>query len=226
MRWMPLPLLAALSCTSSHLSPRPLPPLVAATPAKPAPVVAHALRLDPGDHWAWDVQLGGVSIGRAELVVGERDVRSRFQTSKLASAFATVRAEDVTVLDRAAAVPVAATEQLDLDGDHDARTTSFTGTARHTVHTALGWLRAWASADAQAATLVVEHLGADYTVEVARPAPERLDDAPALRIDGVVRGAPRPVALTLWLSDDARRAPVRAVIASGDIRVVAQLVDD
>ncbi len=80
--------------------------------------------------------------------------------------------------------------------------------------------------DAAAAALTVEHLDVDYTLVVARPVAERLDDTPALRIDAVVRGAQRSVDVTLWLSDDARRAPLRAVIASGDLHVVAQLVED
>jgi hypothetical protein len=213
-----------VGCGSPRFTPPQLPPLVTAAPARPAaPLV---LQLAAGEAWAWDVQLGGVSIGRAELVVGDREVHSRFKTSKLASKFAKVRTDDVTVLDRASGRPVSAREQLDVDGDHDDRATSYATSDHHTVHTALGWVRAWASADATPATLAVDHLGVTFTLEVARPVPERLADTAALRIDGVVRGAPRPVTVTMWLSDDARRRPLRVAIAAGNLHVVAQLVDE
>jgi hypothetical protein len=209
---------------SSSFRPAALPPLVAA--AKPKPVAAAArLQLAAGESWIWDVQLQGMSIGRAELVVGDHEVHSRFATSKLASAFATVHADDVTTFDRATAQPTATRDVLDVDGDHDAKDTALAGTNRHSIHTAIGWLRAWATPDAAASTLVVEYLGKPYTLEVARPVPELVDDKHALRIDGVVRGAPKPVALTIWLSADDKHAPLRIAITTDNIHVTAQLID-
>jgi hypothetical protein len=193
--------------------------------AKPKPGAPRTLLLVAGESWVWDVQLQGMSIGRAELVVGEKVVLSRFATSRLASAFAHVRAEEQTVLDRAAAAPISAHESLDIDGDHDVRDTPLAGTDRHTLHTALGWLRAWATPDAPASTLKIEHLGKTYTLEVARPVPEMIDDRHALRVDAVLRGAPRPVTLTIWLSADDKREPLRIAIASNDIHVTAQLIE-
>jgi hypothetical protein len=214
-------LVVVVACRTSGFAPKPLPALVAAAPARPA--AARMLRLDPGDAWVWDVQLGGVSVGRVEMAVDDGAVRSRFWTSTLASAFARVHASAVTELDAARTRAVSARESVDVDGDRNVHDDAVAA-GHHTVHTALGWLRAWVGADAQAATLAVDFLRASYTLDVARPVPERLDGAPALRVDGVVRGAGKPLAVTLWFSADARRSPLRAVVAYGELHAVAQLL--
>jgi hypothetical protein len=214
-------LVLLLACRTSGIAPTPLPPLVAT--ARPRPAAVHPLRLDPGDAWVWDVQVGGVSIGRVEAAVDAHEVRSHFATTALASAFARVHASATTELDAMRTRAVSARESLDVDGDRADRDDAVAA-GHHTVHTALGWLRAWVGADATASTLVVDVLGKPYALDVARPVPERLDDAPALRVDGVVRGAAKPIALTLWFSADALRAPLRAVIAYGELRAVVQLL--
>ena len=45
----------------------------------------------------------------------------------------------------------------------------------HTAHTALGWVRAWASRDAKATELTVAILGSPHVLALARPEPDERD---------------------------------------------------
>lgn len=203
---------------------RPLPELVAQVKAKPA--VVQQLFLVPGESMIWDVQVKGISIGRAEMAVGQDEVRSHFQTNHLASMFATVKDDSTTELDRGAARPVWVKETALLDGDHEQGDTAFAGTTWHSLHTAVGWLRAWATPDAQPATIEIVHLGKHAVLEVHQPTKVEIQGAPALRIDGrvTVTATKESVPLTIWLSADRQRLPLRLVATDDDVKVTAELV--
>src|SRR5262245_51668953 len=93
---VPVLALAAPGC-EPPLIPQPLPALAAAR--APIAIAVRALHLAPGESLIWDVSMHGLTIGRAELVTGDGEVRSRFKTGGLASSFASLRHELVTELD-------------------------------------------------------------------------------------------------------------------------------
>ena len=90
----------------------------------------------------------------------------------------------------------------------------------HTLHSALGWVRAWARADAAPAELYVVHDGDLYRVDLATPTRDTVDDKPALRVDGHA-GA---LSISLWLSTDAAHLPLRIVARTGSLQITAQLI--
>src|SRR5262245_30170786 len=108
-----LALLVVLGCEPRFV-PTPLPELAAAR--EPRAIAVRALRLAPGETMIWDVSMHGLTIGRAELVVGASDARSAFRTAGLASSIASVKHELITGLDRANAAAASQTETLVLDG--------------------------------------------------------------------------------------------------------------
>ena len=221
---VPLLALALPSCEPTlHRQPA-LPALVVVKP--PAPAVAHELLLEPGEQLIWNVEVQGLTIGRAELDVSATEVRSKFATSHLASAFAKVHDDALTILDRAAGRPRSARESYDLDGDRESADVAFAGNNRHTIHTALGWVRAWAKLDAVASTLEIQHVHRIVRLDVSPPVAESLLDRQALRVDGVIHdpklGA---IAVTMWLSADARRVPLRIAIVLDNIHVTAELIE-
>src|SRR5262245_33729750 len=122
MRWSK-PIVASIAASVATLGvgcepkfvPQPLPELVVAR--EPGAILVRELRLLPGESMIWDVSLHGLTIGRAELVAGADEVRSRFKTGGLAASVASVRHDLVTGLDRAAARAAAEHETLVFDGE-------------------------------------------------------------------------------------------------------------
>lgn len=220
MRVVLITLLAA-ACGEPNLVMKPLPPLVEPQARRPLPELAVTeLGLAAGDHWIWDVQVQGFSIGRAELIVSEHDVQSRFHTSPLASAIANVSHELVTIIDREAGRPLTSTEQIDLGGKARQFSTKFAGTTAHSFHSALGAIRAWARPGAEPGFLRVVHADHLFRLELEQPIVQQEQ----LRIDGRVIGPEVELALTMWL--DPAHVPVRIEIRDGDERVTAELISD
>jgi hypothetical protein len=185
----------------------------------------------------WNVMAKGFTIGRAELFVDEREVRSRFATSKLVSTFARVRHELVTVLDRGSAR--SATEVVEVDGETSHNQVQFAGsrysTAErvgtvpdgnlgHTLHSALGTIRAWAHPDAHAGFLYVVHDGDVYRIDVARPFVEELRGTKALRVDCRLRGDVQ-VSVTIWFRASDDRTPLRLEVGGDDVSLTAELLE-
>ncbi|MDB4954988.1 MAG: hypothetical protein JWO36_2557 [Myxococcales bacterium] len=223
------------SCGETHIIAKPLPELVIAQKAQA--VHATELLLRPSESMIWDVHAQGLTIGRAELVVGTDDVHSRFKTGTLASAFSSVDYELTTVLDRPAARPSSASETLQIDGEtkhfeasFDALGYTIDGKTRpaagvQTLHSALGWLRAWARPDGHPSSILVVEVGRLYKLDVAQPLAEELDGKKTLRVDGHIAGAADPIAFTLWLSAGTDRTPLRIVATVGTLRVTAELIE-
>lgn len=176
-----------------------------------------------GEQMVWDVYWQGLVIGRAELRVGPREARSLFTTGALARAFADVRHELVTSRG-------AAHELVIFDGEtrrhDDAPGVGPGGATLHTLHSALGAIRAWSRTEAPRAYLWLVVDGDRYRVDVERPHRERTDLGRALRVDSVVRpliAGAAPLDVTIWLADTVERTPVRFVVVSGDHRLSAEL---
>lgn len=221
---------------------KPLPELVAVAPPTLALAVT-SLQLDPGESLLWSVHWKGLTVGRAELAVTEQAVRSRFKTDALASTVVSIEYELDTVLDRTAARAASAVEKLVINGETtevaetfdgagyavDGRSVALPGgTSGHTLHSALGALRAWAAPDARPGFLTVVHAGQPYRLDASQPVAEELQGTETLRVACRVLPADKqltPFAVTLWLTADPKRTPVRIEITSAETKITAELVD-
>jgi len=224
---------AALAACEPRLPPRSLPELV--RPAPMGPIRVPMLMFVPGESMAWSVQAKGITLGRAVLAVDEHEVHSRFETGGLASMFSRVRHELVTGLGTGG--PRWATDELEVDGQITRYEEQFAGPRftidhhigvvpdgnfGHTLHSALGAIRAWAQPDAPPGYLYILHAGEVYRIEVARPFVEQLRGVRTLRVELRVQ-AEDPIAVSMWLRD-SDRVPVRFEVSSGDVHVTAELL--
>src|SRR5207244_4315061 len=100
--------------------------------------------------------------------------------NELASMFSPARDELITHIDRAAARPLGVHETLEIDGETHHFDAPLDGSA-HTLHTALGWLRAWARVGAASASILVVHAGDLYRVDIVSPVRDEIDGKPMLR---------------------------------------------
>lgn len=206
----------AVACSEPTYVPAKLPVLVAPRPAEQlAPIEVQDLGLTAGERYVWMVRVRGFSIGSVELTVGQGEIKSRFTTSMLATAFSHVEHELVTTLDGMR--PSVGHERLLLDGKTRQFTTTFTGTTAHSLHTALGALRVWAHAGASAGFLQV--VVADQTIRVELQEPSGGKDW--LRVDGKLVGLESPATFTCWL--DAAHVITRIEIRSDGEQVTAEL---
>ena len=211
--------LVLASCGEPKLVMMPLPPLAEPQPRTPLAELAVAeVGFAPGEHFIWDVQARGFSIGRVELVAGEHEIDSHFHTGALASAVASVGHDLVTLIDRASGRPQSSTERVDIAGKLRQFTTRFAGTTAHSFHTALGAIRGWAHPGARAGFLRVVHADQMFRIELAPP----IEQHALLRIDGHVVGPDVDLALTIWL--DAAHVPIRIEVRDGNSRITAELI--
>ncbi|MBS1117850.1 MAG: hypothetical protein H6Q90_78 [Deltaproteobacteria bacterium] len=215
----------------------------AALPEPPAiSLAATPPTLVPGEQTTWRVFWRNLAVGSVELAIDTRQARTVFRTGALASALSPMRFELVTALDHGKVV--AATDSLTVDGRTNrtdvrvsgARFTPSPGSPRrvpggtqlHTLHSALGVVRAWSAANrAPAGYLWVVHQGRLFRLDVFRPSREQALGVHAVRIDGVVRaldGAPS-LEVTLWLAANRDRTPLRFVIQGGGSRVSAEVLE-
>ena len=228
-------LLTLLAACEPSLAHKPLPELVRQAPL--TAIQVPMLMLVPGEQLTWNIHAKGLTIGRAEFAVEESVVRSRFETSKLVSTFARARHELATVVDQQGAR--SATELVDVDGEVSRTSVEFRGprylsgdkvgtipdgNVGHTLHSALGVIRAWASPDARAGFLYVVHDGSVYRIDLARPFVEDLRGKRTLRIDCRVRGEVQ-VSVTVWLSAGDDRTPLRFEVSAEGAQLTAELLE-
>jgi hypothetical protein len=245
MRFSVLLFALLAACGSSvGFAPRPLPDLIA-TGSPLAALEVKELVLTPGESFAWSVQYQGIAIGRAELAVGEQEVRTKFETNALASAFASAKYELVTVIDRTAKRPLGASERIEADGQTTVVDASFDGKNYtlgdppetrsipdgnlHTLHSALGVIRGWADARARGGVLTVLVGGRPYRLVVSRPIEEDLHGSPTLKV--AAKAAPldgngATISIAIWLTVTEAKAPVRIEVAIGDKQVTAEMIDE
>jgi len=215
-------------------------PGTAPLPEPPRTLADLTPRLAPGEQSEWNVFYQGVQVGRADMIVDERAAHTTFRTSGAARVLTSAHFELATALDRGHARGVrelltlgAKTDRAEavLDG---ARFTPAGGdeqrvpggTRLHTLHSALGVIRAW-SADRTPLPgyLWVWSGGELYRLDVARPAREDVFGVRTLRVDGTVR-APHldeSVTVSIWLAANADRTPIRLTLRSGSHLVAAEV---
>lgn len=210
--------------------------------APPTPLPATGLVLAPGEEMVWDVYWQAMQVGRATLSVDAGEARSSFSTTALARAFAKVKYELVTALARGA--PTGAREGLTMKGDASAIALSIDGThyafdggprravpggtTLHTLHTAIGSVRAWSLGEAPPAYLwfVLRHTL--YRLDVERPARGEALGRRAFEIHGTARAIDQsvdPVDITIWLAATPDRTPLRFVVVADGERVSAELTE-
>ncbi|HUS27158.1 MAG TPA: hypothetical protein VMZ53_01580 [Kofleriaceae bacterium] len=203
-------------CTSeSQLVLKPLPPL--APPVPPLiELVDGPLGFSPGEHLIWEVQARGMAIGRLELDVADDAITSKFATNRVVSAFAKVDHELITLLDQGA--PVSSSERLDFDGELRQTTVNLSHSKLHSLHTALGLIRAWAHDGAHPGFASVAFMDQRFKLQLEQPA----TDGDLLRVDAHITGDDTSIGITMWL--DAEHRPVRIEIRANDERVTAELI--
>lgn len=214
-------MLLVAACGEPKLVMKPLPPLMEPqAKVKSEEIAVNEIGLVPGEHWMWDVQVKGFSIGRVELTVGGDEIRSRFRTNGLASAVANVEHDLQTVIDRASARPYVSSERLEVKGKLRQFNTQFAGTTTHSFHTALGAIRVWARPDAPPGFLLVVHADQVFRLELERPIAQQ----DQLEVRGHIVGPDTDLAISIWL--DPEHTPTRFEIRDGDDRVTAELITD
>ena len=185
----------------------------------------------------WDVYWQAMQVGRATLSVGASEVRSRFSTTALARAFAKVKYQLVTTprssREGFTMSGDASSIQVALDGAHYSfddgpRLAVPGGTPLHTLHSAIGSVRAWSGGDAPPAYLwfVLRHTL--YRLDVERPTSDEALGRKAIRVHGMARAADQsidPVDITIWLAASPERTPLRFVIVANGERVSAELAE-
>jgi hypothetical protein len=207
---------------SRSFKPAALPELAAVQHPEQA-LAPKELLLPANEQLIWEVHLHGMTIGRAEMDIGETEVRSRFKTDSLANMVMSVHHELSTIVDRGAARAGAMSESLDVNGKSKHFETPAGGNVGQTMHTALGVLRAWAKADAAPGYVVVRALGQVYRLDVARPTVEDLQGVKTLHVVGRIR-TEAPIDIALWFSDTPQRTPVRIELKDDDTQITAELV--
>jgi hypothetical protein len=218
-----------------------MPGTVAPLQAAPTAELAMITPLLPvGEQLSWTVTWMEVAVGQLDLNVTERGAHSSFVTGTLARALVDLRFELATVFDRSG--PRSVTESMVRRGkpEHVAATIAGTsyriGTAApkfapgdqriHTLHTALGIVRAWSKHEVtDSAYLWLLHRGELYRLDVFPPRKDAAGDRAALRVDATVRALDRSSELdvSIWLAPSPDRTPLQIVIRSGEDVVSAEL---
>ncbi len=208
----------------------------------PTPLPA-AGPLAAGEQMGWEIYWGGILVGNADLAVTQTEAHSRFSTTMLARTFAKVKYQLVSTMEGGR--PTLSREGLTMKGDASAitaridgahytldegpRLTVPGGTPLHTLHTALGSVRAWSRADdAPPAYLWFVMRHTLYRLDVERPRKSEALGHRALEIRGMARALDQsidPVDVTIWLSATPDRAPLRFVVVTGGERVSAELTE-
>jgi hypothetical protein len=205
------------ACSEPTYVAKPLPPLVVPkAPAALTPIVVGSLGFTPGEQFTYMVRVRGFALGSATLTASETSITSHFATSMLAQAFAKVEHDLTTTI--AGTRPVTGQERLELDGKARQFTTDFTGTASHSIHSAIGAVRAWAKLGAPAGFMTVVVGDQMVRVELAEPSGGKN----WLRVDGKLVGLDTPATFTCWLDDAA--VITRIEIRSDGEQVTADLV--
>lgn len=205
------------ACSEPTYVAKPLPPLV--VPKRPAelmPINVGELGFAIGEQFTYMVRLRGFTLGSATLAVAEAAITSHFATSMLAQAFAKVEHDLTTTI--TGARPVSGQERLSFDGKARQFTTDYTGTDAHSIHSAIGVVRAWAQLGASAGFLNVVVGDQMVRVELAEPTGGK----DWLRVDGKLVGMDVPATFTCWL--DATRVITRIEIRADGEQVTADLV--
>jgi len=173
------------------------------------------------------IALRGLTVGNVVVAVGDAGVvdgrpaiivRSRGTSGGVLSILSELRWELETVLSLADGAPISEDETFDVaiggKHEHDEHSRTWSdGDDEYNIHAAAALVRAWHSQVGEKLSFDVVIADAHLRVELTDAAHEFLASAklPAVRYDGI---AAEKYALSLWVSDDVARAPLRLEAAS------------
>lgn len=223
-------LLGMPGCAKSLATPSE--PHAQAQAAKPRPkgLRAGALLGVPGENIEYRITLRGFSIGNVVVAVGQVGevdghravvVRSRGSGSGAFALFSELSWELKTVLalDMGAALSEEETVDVELvvgQKEHEHNVRDLTNESAYNLHAAAGLLRAWSSRIGDTGEVDVRISDMVVNVELTDAARERIGDLPAVRYDGTAK---EKYKLSIWISDDEARVPLKMVSQSkfGDV---------
>jgi len=211
--------LGMVACNEPTYVAKPLPPLVVPKLSSELTVITTTSSgFSPGERFVYAVRVRGFEIGSANIAVADSgaEIKSHFGTSMLAQAVTSISHDLTTSLD--GVKPTLGAERLSIDGKTRQFATDFTGTSSHSIHTAIGVVRAWAQLGAAAGFLHV--VVGDQMVRVELSEPSGGKDW--LRVDGKLVGLDSPATFTCWL--DTAHVITRIEIRSDGEQVTADLV--
>ena len=197
------------------------PDTAAAAPrARPKALREGALLGVPGESIVYRVALRGFTLGSVVVAVGQVGevdghraviVRSRGTGSGAFALFSELSWELKTVLALDLGKALSEEETVDFElvvGEktHEQNTRDLTDVWTYNLHSAAGALRAWRSAIGDSGSLEVRISDAFITVDLTDTARERIGDLPAVRYDGMALDKYK---LSIWISDDEARVPLR-----------------
>lgn len=234
MRWAVL--VVATGCARGFAEPAPSPAVGPHGPeAAAAQLMAKAPIAVPGEGIVYRIELRGVTVGRVLVAVGEPGfiderpaiiVRTRATSSGLASLIGDISYDLTTTLDTETGEALEETESWEVAfaGEHERDShhrTRADGSLDRNVHAAVGQLRAWRSKLGDRKDEDMK-LGDIYlSLELADAGREMLASVnlPAARYVGAAQDGKYPV--TMWLSDDESRVPLKLTAGSklGEIDV-------
>src|SRR3954470_18096854 len=180
----------------------------------------------------YDVALRGMTVGHVVVSIGEPGevdgrravvVRSSAKGGGALSLFSDLDWELETVVALDDTHAISEQEAVDVcpivgEAIHEKNTRELTGSADYNVHSAAEMIRAWHSRRGEDKSFDLRVSDIYLDVKLHDAAREMSAKLPAVRYDGIVRDK-YPV--SIWVSDDAARVPLRMVSASkwGDIAV-------
>lgn len=191
----------------------------------------------PGESVEYRVAMRGFTLGSVVVAVGQIGeveghravvVRSRGSGSGAFALFSEISWELKTVLALDLGKALSEEETIDVElpvgkKEHEHETRDLTADPTHNLHSAAGALRAWRSKLGDTATFDVRVVDAYLTVELTDAAREKHGDMPAVRYDGVAK-ATGTYKLSIWVSDDETRVPLRFTSQTKWGEVVVDLV--
>lgn len=216
-------LVAVVGCARSFAEAPPRAQVGSATEAA-RPLLGFAV---PGESLEYRVALRGMTVGNVVVAVGEAGivderpaiiVRSRGTSGGVLSILSELRWELKTVIGLDDGSPISEEEITDATfaGKHEHDDQSRTweaGDRELNIHAAAGALRAWRSKPGEKLAFDVSIAGAHLPVALTDAGREYLAAAklPAVRYDGI---AAEKYAVSIWISDDVSRVPLRLEAAS------------
>lgn len=206
-----------------------------AAPARHKALRAGALLGVPGENIEYRISLRGFTLGNVVVAVGQVGevdghraviVRSRGTGSGAFALFSELTWELKTVLALDEGMALSEEETVDIElvvgqKQHEHNERDLTNDNSYNLHSAAGALRAWSSRIGDSGTLDVRISDAFVNVELTDVAREHIGNLPAVRYDGMALDKYK---LSIWISDDEARVPLRMTSQSKWGEMVVEMV--
>lgn len=198
--------------------------------------LAGAVLVVPGELMEFRISLRGVTMGEVQTAIGAPGivggqraviVRSRGKTDGILKLFGDITWELTSTIDLERGQPIEDREEawMAFAGQKDHADESHhwdPDERRHDVHSAVGVVRGWHSKPGDRSELEVVIGGAHLDVALWHVGRGFVAHEPAVRYDGIAHGE---WPISVWISDDAARVPLRFVARSPWGEISVDLVD-